>query len=119
MISNSVEDGEVKDDTARAINICENSVKMSQDSKKFLNVGDPTKTSLESGLNMPMVSDWACPEQLRPGLGHNELMVLVWNKPEQPILKQLPIVTDLSFLAGIKMVADNSMFNPIQLRTFV
>ena len=36
-------------------------------------------------------------------------MVLVWNKPEQSILKQVPIVTDLPLFGVFKMVTDNSM----------
>ena len=40
-------------------------------------------------------------------------MVLVWNKPEQSILEQVPIVTNLPLLGGFKMVADNSMIDPM------
>ena len=60
----------------------ENSVKMSQDYEEFVNVGEPTDPSLESGHNVKMVMDSGyCPEQLRPGLGCNEPMVLVWTNP--------------------------------------
>ena len=116
-ILEAAEDGDAKTDT-NFVKISEeedeefeNSVKMSQDSKKFLKVGEPTETSLESGLNVPMVTDWTCLEQLRPGLGLNEPMVQVWTT--KPSLEQG------SLLDGFKMVTNNSMFDPILLRTTV
>ena len=89
----AAEDGEANADTYRSIEFVENYLKMSEDSKKLLNnVGDPANPSLESGRNVPMVTDWACPDQPRPGLGRNEPMVLVWTnpiaKPEQPSLEE-------------------------------
>ena len=68
-------------------------------------MGEPTKTNLESGRNVPKVTDWASPVQIRPGHGRNESMVLVYNKPEQPSLEE-----DWPLLCRFEMVTDNSMF---------
>ena len=78
---------------------------------------EPTKyyPSLESGRNVPMVTDSGdLPEQLGPGLGCNEPMVLVWNEPEQSSLEE-----DWPLLWGFKMGMDNSMFDPTLRTTLV